>query len=42
MHSMSNKIGKCKKFEERKVKDLCAPWKDSSVVEVELSSFLQH
>jgi hypothetical protein len=34
MHIVSNNIGKCKKFEERKVKNLCAPWKASSVVEL--------
>jgi hypothetical protein len=37
----SNKIGKCKVFEERKAKDLCAPWKASGVVELKLLSFLQ-
>jgi len=41
MHCMSNKTGKCKKYEERKVKDMCAPWKASSIVELELHSFLQ-
>jgi hypothetical protein len=35
-HSTSYKIGEFKKFEERKVKDLCAPWKATSVVELQL------